>query len=464
MSGERKFHVGLVRGMLLCLRYQRIPGKKRELQREKRLKALVAYARTKSPFYANLYQNLPASAALSDLPVVNKRELMSHFDAWTTDRTVRLSDVRAFMQHLDNVGRKFLKRYLVFTTSGSTGAPLIALADATTTNIMGAINTTRAFSQHDTLAKLFARGGKSIGVFATGGFYLSNGSIRARQLAMPWKKRQMALSSALLPVSQIVAELNAFQPAMLGGYPSNLELLIEEQQSGRLHISPVVIMAGGEFLSPDVRRRLSQAFACPVQTNYSCTEAGTIANECAQGHLHINDDWVVVEPVDAENRPVPDGTRSDKLLITNLFNYAQPFIRYELTDRVIRHSEPCACGNPSPWLTLEGRNDDVLTLRTDHESIRIAPLSVYAVLKETPGIRRFQLLCYPKNRIELRIEPADGATRENAFSDACAALSKFFEAQGVTDITLTLARELPQQHPQSGKFKHIICLDHDSSV
>jgi phenylacetate-coenzyme A ligase PaaK-like adenylate-forming protein len=450
--------IGLLKGVMLSVRYQKLSAEKREQIRNERLQTLLTFARENSPYYAKLYHGLPANTPLCDLPPVNKLELMAHFDEWVTDRGVRFSDVQAFMQDLDNVGRKIRGRYLVFSTSGSTGNPLISLADATTNNVMGAINTTRAFSQKDILCKLFARGGKSIGVFATGGFYLSNGTIRSRLLAMPWKKRQMALSSALLPIPQIVSQLNAFQPAMLGGYPSHLELLIEEQLSGRLRISPVVIMTGGEYLSEDVRERLSSAFSCAVQTTYSCTEGGTIANECAHGHFHINDDWVIVEPVDADNRPVPDGVRADKILLTNLFNYTQPFIRYEVTDRVVRHSEACACGNPSPWLTLEGRNDDVLLLEGESGKVKIAPLSVYVVLKEIHSIRRFQLVCRPQNRLELRLEVADDGDAARAFVEAAAALRAYLATQGVERVSLALSAEPPQQHPVSGKFKHILNL------
>lgn len=86
-----------------------------------------------------------------------------------------------------------------------------------------------------------------------------------------------------------------------------------------------------------------------------------MACECRERHFHVNDDWLIVEPVDAEGKPVPDGVLSDKILLTNLFNYTQPFIRYEVTDRVIIHHEPCHCGNLSPWLELEGRTDDITT-------------------------------------------------------------------------------------------------------
>ena len=235
----------------------------------------MEWARKNSPYYSELYKDLPENYTLSDLPRVNKRELMEHWDAWVTDRELTLAETERFMEDTDNIGRKLKKKYMVYTTSGSTGNPLVAVYDDTANNIMGGISACRSYARSEDLKAFIRRGGKSIGVFADGGFYLGNSSIRSHLLAMPWKKRQLAVSSALYPIANIVRQLNDFQPAMLGGYPSNLELLIDEAKEGRLRISPVIIMTGGEYLSDDLRKRLSEAFHCYVQTAYACTEGGT---------------------------------------------------------------------------------------------------------------------------------------------------------------------------------------------
>lgn len=293
-------------------------------------------------------------------------------------------------------------------------------------------------------------------VFADEGFYLGNSSIRSRLISMPWKKKQMAVSSALYPVPKIVEQLNNFQPDMLGGYPSNLELLIEEAKAGRLHISPVIIMTGGEYLSDDLREKLAETFHCYVQTSYSCTEGGTVACECRNKHFHINDDWIIVEPVDEAGNPVPDGVRSDKIYLTNLYNYTQPYIRYEVTDRVIMHHEPCGCGNPAPWLELEGRTDDVTTFICGGKEKKVAPLSVYAVLKEVHEIRRFQMLVYPENKVLLRLEEKEGVSKEEAFLKARERLETFLKTQDITQVDIQLSEEFPKENQKSGKFKHVM--------
>jgi phenylacetate-coenzyme A ligase PaaK-like adenylate-forming protein len=387
---------------------------------------------------------------------------MQHWNDWICDRDLTLEEVERFMEDKNNIGRKLKGEYLVFTTSGSTGNPLVSVCDRTANNVMGGISACRSFARKEDLKAFFLRGGKSIGIFADEGFYLGNSSIRSRLKSMPWKKKQLAISSALYPISKIVQQLNEFQPAMIGGYPSNLELLIDEVKEGRLKISPVLIMTGGEYLSDSLRQKLADTFRCYVQTSYSCTEGGTVACECTQQHFHINDDWLIVEPVDANGQPVADGVQSDKIYLTNLYNYTQPFIRYEVTDRVIMHHEPCACGNPSPWLELEGRTDDVTSFTEAGKTIRIAPLSVYATLKEVHELRRFQVLVYPGNRIELRIEEKEGVDKRAAFEKAKERLEEYLKSQEITHVTITMSDLLPQQNPNSGKFKHIINLQNET--
>lgn len=104
------------------------------------------------------------------------------------------------------------------------------MCDVSTNNVTGAISALRSYARREDMKAFIKRGGKSVGIYADSGFYLGNSSIRSRLLKMPWKKRQIGLVSALAPTEQIVEKLNNYHPAMLGGYPSNLELLVEEQK------------------------------------------------------------------------------------------------------------------------------------------------------------------------------------------------------------------------------------------
>lgn len=185
--------IGMLQVMKLCSQFTHMSEEERLALQDARLRKMVAWARENSPYYVQLYRGLKDDFRQSDLPPVNKVALMSHWDEWITDRDITLEEVNEFMRNLDNVGRKFKGKYLVFTTSGSTGNPLVALCDTTTNNVMGALNAARSFAKKESMKHFIQRGGKTIGVFATGGFYLGNSSVRSRLLSMPWKKRQMAL-------------------------------------------------------------------------------------------------------------------------------------------------------------------------------------------------------------------------------------------------------------------------------
>ena len=72
---------------------------------------------------------------------------------------------------------------------------------------------------------------------------------------------------------------------------------------------------------------------------------------------------MVIEIVDEDGKPVAPGRPGAKVLLTNLINYAQPLIRYELTDSVVESPLPNPAGRP--WrclLSVDGRTADILYL------------------------------------------------------------------------------------------------------
>lgn len=447
---------GLLAALARVWRYDRASDEHRDRIRQRRLAALLATARERSPFYAERCANLPADAGLGDFPPVTKQELMARFDDWLTEPSVRLDDVSRFMADGGNIGKALGGRYTPFATSGSTGSPAVILYDRRAMSVFLALGAIRSIPRRADLLAMARKGRRTAGLYASGGFYLSGGSMQGVQAKMPWKRRQMRLVSVLEPLPSIVRELNDFQPAMLGGYPSALELLLGEAREGRLRIAPAAIMAGGELLSAELRARLAETFHCSVQSTYSCTEGGVVACECVEGHLHVNEDWVIVEPVDSGNAPVPDGTRSDRILLTNLANLAQPVIRYVVTDRVTMHREGCACGKTSPWLEIEGRSDDILDFRADSGRVRISPLALYATLRETAGLRRFQLTQREGGALELRIECAGDISREAVFGEAKSRIEALLSANGLTGVEVSLSGEPPAVDPASGKYRHVM--------
>ena len=75
-----------------------------------------------------------------------------------------------------------------------------------------------------------------------------------------------------------------------------------------MRLSPIVLWSGGERLTEAARRTIAPAFNCLVINEYGASECFSIAFGCDAGWLHLNADWVMVEPVDQDYRPVPPGT------------------------------------------------------------------------------------------------------------------------------------------------------------
>lgn len=436
--------MGLLGTMMVTCNGDKKSREKTLLLQKKRLNDLVEYARENSPYYKKLYKHLGKAPQLEELPVITKPEMMSNFDYVLTDRQVNMNKVDVFTSDKENIGRMINEKYLIFKTSGSTGNPAVVLYDKNNIDVSSAVAAFRTFARKEDFKAFMKHGKKTAGVFADHGFYLACGMSRYLQMKMPNKKTKITVD-VNSPEDMIVKQLNEFQPAMLSGYPSNLSLLADIKE---LDIHPDVVITGGELLTDEIRQKLSDRFGCYVQTHYSCTEGGELACECSHGHLHINEDWVILEPVDKDNNPVGYGELSDKVLLTNLSNYIQPFIRYELTDRVIVHDEKCPCGKNSHWLEIEGRTDDIL----DICGVKIAPMSLYKILEEVKGIRRFQLVQKTTDRLELRLI---GEDIKDAFEHAKNDLYDYLESKGVNGIKVSLSDIAPQANEISGKFKHI---------
>ena len=436
--------MSLIATMIKTKQANDISREKIERIQNERLKNLVCYARKNSRFYAEKFKDIGDDFELSDLPVTTKPEMMNSFDLVLTDPAITMKRIDEFTTDLDNIGRMLDDKYLIFKTSGSTGNPAVVLYDKSNIEVSSAVAAFRTFARNEDYKAFMKHGKKTAGVFADYGFYLACGMSRYLQLKMPNKKTKITVD-VNGDEKDIIKKLNEFKPAMLSGYPSNLALLADFEE---LDIHPDVVITGGELLTDEIREKLTKKFGCYVQTHYSCTEGGEIACECKEGHLHINEDWIMVEPVDKDYNPVEFGELSDRVLITNLSNYIQPFIRYELTDRIIVHNEKCGCNKNTLWLEIEGRTDDIFEFEN---GVKIAPMSLYKILEEIKSIRRFQMIHTSLYSFELRIISDE---KEKSFFIAKNELESFFSSKGIKDVDIVLSDEEPQANKISGKFKH----------
>lgn len=421
-----------------------------------RLAEMVAYVRGRSPYYRELYQDLPDNVDdAASLPVTSKKLLMARFDDWVTDREVTRERVQEFVADPDLVGHRFLGRYLVATTSGTSGLRGLFVLDELSMAVHTAVGS-RASGALGVggAVRALARGGRTAIVTAPGGHFSTVASAAWFRRERPMLGRILRVFSINQPLADLVAELNRYNPASLTGFLSMLMLLAREQEAGRLRIHPAMVIPGGETATPESLELLTSAFRAKVRAAYAATECGFLSYGCAQGWYHINSDWAVVEPVDADHRPVPPGEPSHTVLVSNLANRVQPILRYDLGDSVVLRPDPCPCGSILPAIRVQGRAADLLTFPTGDG---ISPMLFGTLLDRAPGVERFQLVQTAPTTLRVRLQTANGDDADRVWQTVRAEITHLLTEHKVTDVTLELADEAPQQSP-GGKFRRIIPL------
>ncbi len=431
-----------------------------EMYQQQKLRELCAFAVQHSPFYAHHYRQTPMPGGdLRELPPVTKPLLMAHFDEWVTDTAVTLAGVKEFIANPSLVGHLYLDRFAVFTTSGTTGTPGIFLheRDALTVyDLLWLWRGWRAWLGIRRLLDTWRPAFREVFLVATGAHFGGTATAARVRQRYPQMAGHLESVSVLLPLPEMVQQLNYLQPTVLVSYPTALSLLAREQQDGRLSIHPLLIITSGEWLAPVVRHEAATAFSCPVRDIYGSSEFIYMAYMCDEGWLHLNTDWLILEPVNASYDPVPPGQSSHTVLLTNLANRIQPLIRYDLGDSITLRPEPCPCGNPFPALRVEGRQDEILTFHTAvGTTVRVLPMALATVMETTPGVQRYQLIQATPSVIQARLEVAVGAERSQVWSTAAARLQEFLTTQGVAGVTIQETTESPERNPRTGKFRQV---------
>ena len=427
--------------------------------RSSRCAQMIDFARTHSRFYRNAWHNLPQRGlTLADLPVVTKRELMASFDDWVTDPGVDRAGVEAFLADRANIGESYRGRYVIWKSSGTTGEPGIYVQDEealTTYDALIGVQLQTVQIAGRYAWGMLAQGGRAALISATGDHFASIASWQHVRRGSPWSNSRAL--SVMEPLPRQVSDLNAYQPAFLASYPTMLSQLAGEQAAGRLHIEPVCLWSGGESLAPATRTLIENAFHCTLINEYGSSECMSIAFGCSEGSLHVNADWVVLEPVDRNYRPTPPGEPSHTVLLTNLANRVQPIIRYDLGDSVVALAEPCSCGSPLPAIRVEGRRDDVLTMRdADGRAISLLPLALTTIIEAATGAHRFQLLQLGPDRLALRLEPGVADERHRTWLAAAAALRHYLARQSLGNVQVVLDPDPPKADARSGKLREVI--------
>jgi putative adenylate-forming enzyme len=393
---------------------------------QRRLEEIARHAAGRSAFYRDRYAGLDLSGPvrLADLPPVTKDELMERFDDWVCDPRLRRDDVEAHLGALR--GDELLHdEYRVMATGGSTGRRGV-FCFARDEWVEFCAIMLRAMRDTGFAPKLPRHR------FAT--------VLAPSPLHMTWRlgasidvgvHRRLALA-ATDPVPRLVDALNRFRPTVLATFPSVAAQLALEQLEGRLQIAPRIVGTSSEVCTPEMRERIRSAWGVQSHEIYGATD-GLWGSTCEHHRLHFAEDQTIVE--------VEDG----RLLVTNLFMFTQPVIRYEITDLVRLDPEPCVCGRPFRTVAaIEGRSDDILRLPS---GATLHPMRLRSPMAALAGVRQYQLV-HRDDGLHARVVPRAGHdVREPVRAALEGALGGALAVH--VEVVDTIARE----NGAAGKFK-----------
>lgn len=374
--------VRAMRQMKAAAERERWPRERLRVWQEDRAAELIRHAAGHSPL---LRGRLDPGAPLAEQPVMTKSDVADRFDELVCDRSLRSAEVLRWLEGATDVA---LHRdaYRVMATSGSSGRKgLFAYDRAGWDAIMA------QFLRNTGWMGFRPRLPRRRGVAAVVGAASTHMSRQCTATLAVGLHRTLSLPASA-PLQELVARLDAFQPDLLGGFPSVLSQLAQEQSAGRLHIAPSIVSTSSELRTPEATRAMREAWGTSPFDWYATTE-GLWGMECEEhAGVHLFEDHVVVENVDEGGRPVPPGVRGAKLLVTNLANRVQPIIRMEVADCLTFDPDPCPCGRTLVRAqSIDGRADDVLMLPSRKGgTVAVAPIH-FGVITADAAVREFQV-------------------------------------------------------------------------
>ncbi len=374
-----------------------------------RLTTLLEHARDSTPLWSERLAGLDlrAPGVLAQIAPITKSEIMARFDASIARGRISKADVEAYTGDAARIGQLYRGELMLATTSGTTGKVGYFVTDrdgwARQNGALFARILRHRLIPSEILRFCFGRRYRMAMAVATEGHFITRLVATFRPLLSRALVNLQAYS-IVGPSERTIEALNRFRPHYLHSYPTYLELLAYERLSGRLEIDPEFISLGSEPVTPSAREAIARAFpSAEISETYGATECLAMANQCRHGRLHINEDLCVLEPVDADDRPVPPGTASAKVLVTNLLNRGQPLLRYELNDSITLIGEPCPCGAAFPTVRVEGRSDDTFYLRDARGGYAPHPPVPFEVLfLNVEHLAQYQLVHETQNRLVVR--------------------------------------------------------------
>ena len=308
--------------------------------------------------------------------------------------------------------------------------------------------------------RTFEWGGFSFGKDRLG--VMAGGSLATQRSALDrnflWRRACNCYSMPITHLDEVAMEkyfeqLQRQHIRFLRGYPSALATfaLFLRDADERLPMESVFTTA--EILYPQQREVMMQVFGCEVYDTYGCGDGMGHATECElHKGLHVCPEVSVMQIVDEQGNEVSPGEEGE-VVLTSLFDYTMPLIRYAPGDRAVLKEGRCSCGRNGMMLErIAGRAVDVFRLANGRV---LNGLSIpFEDLHQ--DLVRFQLVQETPDRVVMKIVPRNTVNID--LVERVKSVMRHHCGEGITvEIRIVDYIEVPP----SGKFRYIVSnLDH----
>lgn len=379
-----------------------------ELQNRK-LRKLLRYAWERSAFYRESFEKagIPEEGLdilpLSAFPTIDKSILMAHFDELVTIPGLKQEELRRFDAQ-EQVDRKpYQGKYHVVHSSGSTGKPGYFVYDEAAWNqmLLGIIRGALWNMRMPQILRLLAGRPRIIYIAATDGRY--GGAMAVGDGIDGVGAKQMYLDIKT-PLPEWIENIRKFKPNIIIGYPSAIKILAELVERGDVAVQISRVISCGEPLSAGLRSFLTKTFDCPVINIYAASESLAMGVETGkEDGMLLFDDLNIIE--------VEDGV----MYLTSLYNFAQPLIRYRISDHLVLKEPLEGCPFTRAEILL-GRNEDLLWFEDGggHRDF-LHPLAVEGFCIE--GLRDYQFRQTAPDAFEMLAEVSNPEQKEHIQSE-----------------------------------------------
>ena len=401
------------------------------LQKQK-LSRLLRYVYRHSPYYRKTFEaagitaNTIDKTPLSGFPTLNRELLMSHFDELVTDRSLKQDELLHFGEGSSDSAETYQNKYHVVHSSGSTGTPRYFVYDnaAWGQMLLGIIRGALWDLSMPEILKLLGGRPRILYIAATDGRYGGAMAIRDGINGIRAQQRFLDINT---PLAKWIDTVREFKPNILIGYPSAMKILAEEMEEQGTALGLKRVISCGEPLYPSLRKYLESAFQTVVLNFYGASESLALGVEqCSDEGMYLFDDLNVVEVIDGE------------MYITCLYNFAQPLIRYQISDHLVLRgsTENAACPFTRADVLL-CRNEEVLWFETgDGRREYLHPLSIEGFCVE--GLLDYQFCQTSKHSFEMIAEIASPEIQEKVDREMKAQMKTLLSKNGLSDVDFSI--------------------------